>query len=162
MKLKVAVLPVKLAVAITVPFFRSETEVIPVGEAPVSVRVRLLKVTLFPPGLVSWICWTVTPDAPGAWVEPFGGFEPCEACITVTTVGVEVTVTVDVGEFVGVEVGVSVAWGVGLKVQVFPNPSTQEVLVRVAVGVKVGVQVRVGAGESVGVKVGVKVGGIGG
>ncbi len=54
LKLKVAVVPpVKLAVEITVPLSTSDTEVIPVGEAPDSVRVKLLKVTGLLLGLTS-------------------------------------------------------------------------------------------------------------
>ena len=51
--LKVAVVPVKLVVDMTVPFCTRDKEVIPTGEVPVSVRVKLVKVALFPPGLVS-------------------------------------------------------------------------------------------------------------
>jgi hypothetical protein len=107
-RLKVSVVPVKGVVEITVPSATRDTELIPVEEAPVSVRVKLLKVTLLLPGLVSWICCTVTPAAPGIWVELFGGLDPCEAC-TITTVGVKVNVTVEVGLWVAVEVVVRVA-----------------------------------------------------
>lgn len=79
----------------TVPSSTSDTEVIPEGDAPVSVRVKLVKVTVFPPGLVNWICWTVTPAAPGTWVELMGGLEPWELW-TVTSVGVVVNVKVEV------------------------------------------------------------------
>src|SRR5580658_1275337 len=107
-RLKVSVVPVKGAVERTVPFATRDTELIPVEEAPVSVRVKLFKVMLLLPGLVSWICCTVTPAAPGIWVELLGGLDPCEAC-TVTTVGVKVNVTVEVGVWVAVKVVVSVA-----------------------------------------------------
>ena len=104
-KLKVAVVPLKLAVATTTPFFSKDTEVIPVVEAPVSVRVKLLRVTLLLPGLFNWICWTVTPVVPWIWVEFPGGLGPWEAC-SVTTVGVAVRVIVAVALLVVVKVGV--------------------------------------------------------
>jgi hypothetical protein len=53
LKLKVAVVPVKLVVDMTVPFNSRDREVIPVGRVPVALRVKLLKVTLFPPGLLN-------------------------------------------------------------------------------------------------------------
>lgn len=52
-KLKVAVPPVKLVVEITVPLSTSDTEMIPVVEVVVSLKVKLLKVTILLPGLVS-------------------------------------------------------------------------------------------------------------
>lgn len=94
-KLKIAVVPLKLVVEITVPLFTNDTEVIPVGVVPDSVRVKLLKVTALLPGLVSWTCCIVTLDAPATWVELAGGFGPCEVC-TVTSVAVAVTVKVAV------------------------------------------------------------------
>lgn len=78
-KLKVAVVPLKLAVEITVPSSTSDMEVIPVGGTPDSLRVKLLKVTTLVPGLVSWICCIVTLEAPATWVEFEGGLVPCEA-----------------------------------------------------------------------------------
>jgi len=52
-KLKTAVDPVKLTVVTTFPFLRRVTEVIPEAGGPVSVRVRLFKLTLVEPGLFS-------------------------------------------------------------------------------------------------------------
>ena len=126
-RLKTAVVPLKVTVEMTVPFCRSDTEVMPTDGTPISVRVRLPRVTLLLPGLVSWICCTVTPALPGFWVESIGGVGPWEAC-TVTTVEVAVGVTVEVGVMVAVLVKV---W-VGVKLLV---------LVGVPEGVKVGVLV---------------------
>ena len=107
-KLKVAVPPVKVAFEMTVPLSTSDTDVIPVGDIPDSVRVKLLKVTALLPGLVSWTCCIVTPEAPADWVELAGGFGPCEVCI-VTSVGVVVNVRVEVAVEVAVGVAVLVA-----------------------------------------------------
>jgi hypothetical protein len=123
-KLKVAIPPVKLAVAMTVPFFSRFTDVMPVV-GPCSVSVKLLKVTIAPPGLVSWTCCAATPVAPGIWLESLGGFNPTVAC-TVTSVGVKVSVMVEVAVKLAVGVDVWVAVFVKLLVGV-------EVVVAVAV-----------------------------
>jgi hypothetical protein len=108
-KLKVAVVvPLKLVLEITVPLSTSDTEVIPVVEVCVSLKVKLLKVTILLPGLLNRTCCIVTLEAPGTWVELEGGFEPCEAC-TVTSVGVPVSVMVEVAVLIAVEVNVLVA-----------------------------------------------------
>jgi hypothetical protein len=106
-RLNVAVDPVNVAVEITVPFCRRDTDVIPVVEAPVSLNVRLFTVTVLLPGLVSRICWTGTLVAPATWEELPGGFGPCEL-VTVTTVAVAVNVVVEVAEEVVVWVAVFV------------------------------------------------------
>jgi len=53
LKLKVAVVPVKLAVEMTVPFCSRDKEVIPAGGVDDSERTKLVKVTLFPLGLLN-------------------------------------------------------------------------------------------------------------
>lgn len=53
-KLKVAVgPPLKLALAITTPLSTSNMEVIPVVEVVISLKAKLLKVTIVLPGLVN-------------------------------------------------------------------------------------------------------------
>lgn len=99
-------------------------------ELPVSVKVRLVKVTLLLPGLVISICWTVTAE-PGSAMEFPGGFAPCEA-ITVTGVEVHVTVGEKVAVKVGVHVGLEVDVRVAVEVVVFVA-----VLTKVFVGVEV-------------------------
>jgi hypothetical protein len=126
-KLKVTVVPVNPVVVTTDPFFKRVTDVIPMGEFPDSVRVRLLKVTILPPGLVSCTCWTSTLEAPCGWEELEGGLVPWLAC-TVTGVGDGVGVTVMVkvgveeavalGVRLGVEDGVEVAEAVAVEEKV--------------------------------------------
>lgn len=93
-RLKVAVVPVKLAVEITVPLSRRDMDVIPAAEGPVET-LRLVMVTTLALGLVSWTCCIRTLEAPATWEELAGGFGPWEAS-TVTIVGVGVVVIVEV------------------------------------------------------------------
>jgi hypothetical protein len=117
-RLKVAiVVPPKLPVAITVPLSTSSTDVIPVVEAPGSLRIKLFKVTTLVPGFDNTTCWIVTLEAPGTWVELKGGFKPCEA-LTITSVGVPVNVIVEVAVAVTVLVAVFVKLFVGVEVAV--------------------------------------------
>lgn len=90
---KVADIPLTGMVVITVPLSTSDTDVTPVGS--VIPRIKLLKVTALLPGLVSWTCWMVTPEAPAACEELEGGFDPAAAC-TITCVEVAVKVAVEV------------------------------------------------------------------
>jgi hypothetical protein len=141
-KLKVAVVvPPKLVVEMTVPLSTSDTDVIPVAEVFVSLKVKLLKVTILVPGFVNRICCIVTPEAPGIWVELEGGFEPCEAC-TITSVGVPVNVMVEVT--VAVAVGVVVLVAVFVKVLVDVDVAVWVAVLVDTPFVTVGVKVWVG------------------
>ncbi len=134
-KLSVAVVPLNVALVIDTPFSHSVTDVTSVEAFPVSDKTRLVSVTGLLLGFVTWICCTVTPDAPGAWIEFEGGEAPCETC---KVIGVGVGVNVTVGVLVGVDVAVDVFVGT---------------FVDVLVGVGVEISVLVGVGVGVGVEV---------
>ncbi len=131
-KLSVTDGPLNVALVIDTPFSYTVTDVISAEGFPdvlVSVKTRLVSVTGVLLGFVTWICCTVTPDAPGTWLVFGGGEVPCETCkvtdvgvgVNVTVgvlVGVDVAVNVFVGTIVGVLVGVGVEIGVLVGVEV--------------------------------------------
>src|SRR5690242_13253149 len=97
-----------------VPFSHRVTPVMFAGfPVPETDKVRPVKVRPERLGFVRTICWTVTPEAPGSWLELGGGLVPWVAD-TVTWVGVEEGVRVAVAVLARVFVGVAVAVKVGV------------------------------------------------
>src|SRR5690348_616530 len=89
-KLKIAVLPLKVAEVMDTPLAYKTRFVIFAGfPEPDTARTSWVRVMVELLGFVNRICCTGILESPASWFEFPGGLEPWEA-VTVTAVGVEV------------------------------------------------------------------------